>query len=152
TDHALDARLQVDIPLCVGLGNISFTDTLSIEEDLDLAANGTLVFFIENHFPFSTTLDVDMVNENGDVLHHVLQSIGIPAALPGTNPAQTESIPVTIEANISQALLDDFVTTHSLVFHATISTGPNAEIAKLYQGQSILFSVKAMGETEINVD
>ena len=62
TAQPLQATLDIDLPLNIGAQNLIFTDTLDIASELNFSANGELMLYVTNAFPFETTLRVAILN------------------------------------------------------------------------------------------
>ncbi len=73
TDHPLQANLQIDLPLCVTMDNLTLVDTLDVHADIDLDAQGELLIYLVNKYPFSARLTADLLDENEENVVNLLQ-------------------------------------------------------------------------------
>jgi hypothetical protein len=151
TDRMLEAGIAIDIPLSLGMKDLVLSDTIALSGTADLVANGRLVCTVDNYFPFSVSLDCQLADEQGQVLHTLLSGVALPPAQITTDPLITLGAASNFEIPVTQALIDDFREGRSLILRATLSSGEDADIVRIYKPQHIAFFVKAYAETEIEV-
>jgi len=74
TDKPLQANLEIDLPLCVSMDNLTLLDTLDINSNTEIEADGVLTFYIKNSFPFSANMTATLLDENGNEVELLLDN------------------------------------------------------------------------------
>ena len=94
TDQALNASMDLDIPLCVGMQGLVLTDTLNITSESDADISGKFFVDVTNAFPFSATMDLALVDYEGEVIAQLIQGGTIAASgIPGDeHPVQSHLV------------------------------------------------------------
>lgn len=152
TAQALSAVMRLDIPLCVGLEEMTLRDTLEITSDVELTADGKLFITVTNGFPFSARLDASVIDLAGNQTHVLIDEQTIAAAVETAVAGEVIEQTTPIEVEVSQDMLDDFDTQHRIALKVVLNTNSFEEFAKLYEHYFMDFSVRAEAETKVSID
>ena len=77
TDQALQANLNMDLPLCVSLDSIVFKDVLDVDIDLDQNINGFLNIELLNAFPLDGKLTISVIDDSGAIVYDLINEQAI---------------------------------------------------------------------------
>lgn len=149
TDNALKAELDIDIPLNLGMSNLTLRDTLEIAEDLEMTANGRFILYVENAFPFSATLKAHFVDANGEYLDGFVDPQIITAAGETGVPGQTMMAMSTLYIPATQDLIDLFSPETRIVIEVVLNTPDYPQPVGLYQDYYMDFKLIADGEIQV---
>ncbi len=149
TEQALKADLKIDIPLNIGMNELTLRDTLQIAEDLEMTADGRFVLYVTNTFPFSATLNAHIGNPAGEVLSSFVVEQSIAAASETDTPGQTIAAQSTLVIPASQTIIDLFNPTNFIVIEVVLNTPDYPQLVGLYQNYYMDFKLVADGEIQV---
>lgn len=152
TNNAIKALLNLDIPLALGMQDLTMTDTLAIASTLELTANGTIKLYITNAFPFETSVSASIIDGNGTVLEPLIAPQLIASAEETSTAGVTIPAPSVITISASQVLLNSFTPEHRILLTVVFNTPDYPTVARLYKDYYMDFKVIADGEIEVAID
>lgn len=145
TANTLDAEMNLDIPLNVGMHQIQFVDTLDIGSSVELSADGHLYLNVDNWFPFTATCDAYLINEQGYLLDMLCKNQSIEAATETNVPGTTIPTHSTIDIAVDDQVITSFTPEHKIVIRLTLNT-PDVNVPSgLYTSYKMEFQVVADG-------
>ena len=84
TDKLIDASLDVEIPLSFFATNLTLIDTVDVslteQTEHNRVNSGTLTLKVDNGFPLEASIQLYLLNENGNVYDSLLTSTLVEAA------------------------------------------------------------------------
>jgi len=141
----LDAEMNLDIPLNVGMHQIQFVDTLDIGSSVELSADGHLYLNVDNWFPFTATCDAYLINEQGYLLDMLCKNQSIEAATETNVPGTTIPTHSTIDIAVDDQVITSFTPEHKIVIRLTLNT-PDVNVPSgLYTSYKMEFQVVTDG-------
>lgn len=152
TDNTLNALLQLDVPLNIGMENISFKDTIDIENDLDLSADGEFILIVRNAFPFSASCDASLINSEGNVVSLFLQNGFIDHAILSPEPGVTEAVESVIRISANDEVLRSFNKQNKLTFHVKLNTPSIENTYGLYRDYYMDYKIIADGKARVKYE
>lgn len=145
TDDPLKATLDLDIPLTIGAQNLTFTDTLSISEALDLSADGHLQLYVNNAFPFSAMCDLFLIDHDGLLVDAIMSYGIIKSAVETNTPGITIPVESLIDMPIDDYLIDHFNPDNRVLIRVRFDTPDFNHPSGLYKNYWMDFKVIATG-------
>ena len=106
TDQALEANLEVDLPLCVSLDNILLRDTLEIDVNSTDKIDGLIKIFLNNAFPLDGELNLKIVSDEDEEGSYLLES-GILESGITTDFYSVQATENYFEVAINESVLDE---------------------------------------------
>ncbi|MFM9986312.1 MAG: hypothetical protein ACKVOK_13825 [Flavobacteriales bacterium] len=149
TENALNAEMEIDIPLNIGMSNLTLRDTLVIAEDLELTADGKFVLYVTNTFPFSATLNAYFSAEGNTSNISFVSEQTIAAASETGIAGQTVAAHSMLIIPASQSIIDVFNPENSLVIEVVFNTPEYPQLVGLYQNYYMDFKLVADGEVQV---
>lgn len=147
TAQPLNAILAADIPLCIGLDNLSFSDTLEIAEHDVEQVWGRIEVDILNYSGFEGQFAADIINPLGEVLGSLEINEGFLAAIPGTDPIPVLS---TFSIVVPRDLSSDIQAPNAVLMRFELST-PNGP-AKVYDTALMDVKVRGFLTAEVSIE
>lgn len=152
TTNTLKAILNMDVPLRVGMQNITFADTLSITSDLNINADGQLMLYVKNTFPFSAACDVSLIDENNHTSNILLQNGFIDYAFETSTPGITTPVESVIAIPVTVDALNNVNAQHRIVVRIKLNTPTENEHYGLYKNYYMDFKIVADGKLEVSYE
>ncbi|HKR05321.1 MAG TPA: hypothetical protein VJY62_11870 [Bacteroidia bacterium] len=147
SDHLMEFNIDVEMPLSYKANDLNFTltdtavFTLS-EQDVSRIKDGTLTLIVDNGFPFSVDISLQMLNLNGDVINTLVQNSIIESATVGSNGKVSEKKRSKINISVDQPLINKLFDTSKMKISAKYSTTTNGSIYyKIYSDYTIDFQL-----------
>lgn len=149
TGHTIDAIASLDIPLCIGLEQLTFSDTLAIEQEAGYPAYGILEVALINGSGFTGSIALDLIDESGVVLATFAEDQVFTAgiAAPGNTEAVTSVLSFTVPPGAGELIHAP----NRLVARVALAT-PAGEVIKMYSTDFIELQVKAFATAEITLE
>jgi len=151
-DQALDAVLDLDIPLAIGMENIAFADTVAINSDTEINADGNIMLYIKNAFPFSATCDVSLINANNETTNVLLLGGLIDYAIQTQTPGVTTPVESVIAIPISAEALRNFNSAHRVALRIHLNTPTYSDHYGLYENYYMDFKIIADANAEVSYE
>jgi hypothetical protein len=143
-DDALSANVILDVPLRIGMENLTFRDTLELTNDaIDALFDGELSLWLRNEFPCSARCTLRLKQE-GDMMT-VVEGALIDAAAPTTSVGVTQAAESWINISLSQEVLSRLNNTHKLVIDVALETPGPGTVVGIYENYGIDFKLMANG-------
>lgn len=144
----IEASINLDIPLCLGVNGVVFLDTI-VTGPIDIpSTSGTLYLRAENGFPMSVSLTFSFITSNGEeILLATNQSIN--SALVDFQGFSQEPTSIDLGINLTREQIADIKRGGSMVIKATAnSTG----IVKFNGSERLDIRILAAASTEISYE
>lgn len=149
TDDALSAKVELDIPLRIGMEGLKFRDTLTLSnEPIEEQFDGELFLAVVNDFPCSANCKLLIIGNEGNEV--ITESALIDAAAPTTVIGQTISAESLIAIPVNQTIIDRLNKDNKLLIEITLNT-PQGNVVGIYSGYGIDFRLIADGEYTIRI-
>jgi hypothetical protein len=151
TDKPLNALMEIDIPLCIGMSNLTLEREIELEEASDIpSANGTIYLKMVNGFPLSALVDLTMVTPEGMVISGLLSDAYL-APAPGdgsTNQGTAESV---FAIAVNDSWLAQWASPNKLLMSVSFNSNGETEWVKLTTSGFIDFVITGDITTEVSV-
>lgn len=119
----IEAILNLDVPLCVGLDQLTLRDTLSIDFDEELNVSGKIHIYATNGFPFSADISVEVVDMQANSLASLVAESDLdPAYIEDDELVEVES---TLALEFVQGDVDQINSSNQLVITVVFDTQGN---------------------------
>lgn len=151
TDQALEALLEIDLPLCVTMDNLTFRDTLDIDLDSDIEANGFITIYLTNNFPLSAEITAIIINENGEALEFLLNQNEIPSGIFSSIDNQVVGVENSIKIPITSSTIANLNDNAKVLFEVKLNSYGGEEV-KFTPAHNIEIKIIAQAATEISYD
>ena len=143
-DDALSARVALDIPLRIGMQNLTFRDTLELTNDaVEALFNGDLSLWLKNEFPIGARCTLRLL-QGGD-LTTVVEGAQIDAASPTTSVGITQAAESWIKIALTPEIIGQVNDTHQLVIDVALDTPGGGNAVGIYEHYGIDFKLVADG-------
>jgi hypothetical protein len=152
THNALKATLDIDIPLAIGMQDLTFRDTLSIASAIEAEADGQLFLQVTNAFPFAATVDAFLVNSDGETVGILLQHEIIDMAAETAEAGVTIPSVSMLEIPVNSAMLVQFNPANRIVLKVSFDTQSLDQPSGLYKNYFMDFRVIADGEIVVSYE
>jgi len=143
-DDALSATVALDIPLRIGMDNLTFRDTLDLTNDaIEALFNGDLSLWLKNEFPIGARCTLRLL-QDGELIT-VVEGASIDAASTTTSVGATQAAESWIAIPLNPELIGRVNNTHQLVIDVGLNTpGPGTAVG-IYDTYGIDFKLIANG-------
>ena len=151
TDETLNAWLNMDIPLCVGMQGLKLHREIELTgEPSDIVANGTLYLRMANAFPFQAEVSLVLRNNEYEEISILLED-GL--LLPGIENGTGEIIPQSSVFTIvlSQEVIDQFIGPNQIFLDVQFDTPGDTEFVKMTTSNYIDFVLSTDASTQISI-
>lgn len=152
TANALSAILKLDVPLAIGMQNISFADTLAITSNAEINADGNLMLYVNNAFPFSATCDAFLIDESNLTTNTLLENGYIQHAAETSTHGVTIPYESVIVIHVSREALSNFNSTHRIALRIRLNTDSYPDHHELYKDYFMDFKIIADGKVEVSYE
>ena len=143
-DDALSATVALDIPLRIGMDNLTFRDTLDLTNDaIEALFNGDLSLWLKNEFPIGARCTLRLL-QDGD-LTTVVEGASIDAASTTTSVGVTQAAESWIAIALNPELIGRVNSTHQLVIDVGLNTPGSGTAVGIYDTYGIDFKLIANG-------
>jgi hypothetical protein len=149
-DDALEANVNLDVPLRLGMHGLTFVDTLDITTDgIDETFNGNVVLWARSDFPVEAVCDVVLMDdaESRTLVHEAKLNAAANASANGQTIAAESNILLPIDPDV----LARFNSDHHLVVRVTLNTPATPEVVGIYSHYGIDIKLIADGDYQIHV-
>ena len=151
TDRALQASLDIDIPLRIAAQNLVLADTIDLQPlKNELSANGFLELHIDNAFPFEAGCTLSVLN--GDTELSLISNQLISSAIPTENDAVTIPTRSIIRIPVYEDLLLTLANESRLVIRIALTTPGFDQVHGLYEHYYMDFKLIANGVMEVKYE
>lgn len=141
TDQPLKALVEVDVPLCLAVENLTVSDTLAIQVEETPNASGILHFYMTNHLPLEARLTANLVDVDQTVLATILEDEMLLGASQNVD-LTTNSVMSELQAEVSSEVMELITQDNFIQIEITLDTY-NGEAVKITSDQLIEFRVVA---------
>lgn len=152
TEKSLSATVDLDVPLNIGMQDLTLIDTIEINTDeTELVANGAAILYFENAFPFTAKCSVWLIDDAGSST--TLLNYGqMQSAF--TTDTQGVTIPAgsSFKVLLDQYVIDRINESHRFVVKVVFDTPDDGQTYGLYKDYYIDFKVVADGEVQLKYD
>lgn len=142
TDRTLVARLQADMPLCIGLESLEFSDTLDLPDPDVPSMYGRIEIDITNETEFGGRFTLELIDGQGALLATLAESAELAPGQPGTGVLSQ------IDATVPESLRDQLESPNQLRAAVDFYT-PEGDEVKVYGAQLLDIQVRAFATVEI---
>lgn len=151
TQQALQANLEVDIPLRIAANNLQLTDTLELKTvSSDFSADGHLELHVENAFPFQATCFLKIIGSEYDVV--VIDQQTVLSALPTAQDDVTIPVKSIIRIPVDEVLLDLLREDTRMVLVFRLNTPQYDQIHGIYDSFYLDFKLVANGVAVVSYE
>lgn len=150
TEQALEANLMVDMPLCVGIDNIVFVDTLDLDFNFDQDLSGAIYIEIDNSFPLDGTLSLSVVDNDGILSYSVIEEMQIHHGLTSDyyNIDPTEN---SFEIPITEELLEQLRNNQQMEVRIRLNS-INSDVVKFTNANFMDVKIYVEANLEVSYD
>jgi len=152
TDNTLKAILNLDIPLSIGMENVAFADTMSITTSSSINADGNLVLYVNNAFPFSAKCSVSIIDEFNQTVNSLLTDGLIDYAISTSTPGLTVPVLSTLSIPLNPEILSNLDEHHRIVIGVKLNTPTFNDHYGLYKNYFMDFKIIADGKLEVSYE
>ncbi|MCC6601336.1 MAG: hypothetical protein IT223_11790 [Crocinitomicaceae bacterium] len=153
TDNALNAVMDIDLPLNIGAQNLLLQDTILLTKGFDnLQANGSLHLYVKNTFPFSTSVTMGIINPSGNMVSTLISDGFISSAIQGNDPEVTTPVSSVLDIPLSPAQVQLLTAGSRLVLGVTFNTPGYPDPVSLYQSFYLDYVITTDARTEISFE
>lgn len=152
TSNSLQAWLDIQVPLNIGMHHLAFADTLDINTSIELVAEGKLALQVMNAFPFSATCSVLILSSDNQVLHYILQEAPIAHAILGYNSMTTTPSTTLIQIPVNADQLREIHPGNRFAIRVQLDTPQNNEHYGLYKEYYMDFKLIGDGKMEVSYE
>ncbi len=151
TDKTLNAWMNIDVPLCIGMSGLALSREIELTGDsIDLVANGELFLHLTNGFPFSAEINLVLRNEDSEWISNLIDSTTMTTGLTTDGflvlpQTSVFTIPVT------QFVIDNLNAPNRLFLEITFDTPEAVEFIKLTEDNFIDFVLTTRAGTQISI-
>ncbi len=151
TDNPLQASVEVDVPLRVGLEGLGLQDTLDIILEQDVTANGYIVLVAENYFPFSADIKLTLLSDENYPEEIILSGGYINAGYESFTGVVLNPSVSTIRIPFTSELLGRLRQENRMIARVTFNTPDFPQVYSLYDKYKIdlRMFIEAAAEVEI---
>ena len=151
TDQALEAKLSLDLPLCVELDELLLRDTLNLSADTEIQVSGYVQVSIENAFPFQGVLSLKLLSPEGDEDMVLLDNAQLEQGMPQPDFMNIQPGTSTWLIEVDQQLLDALKTNDQMEVEIMLDTYGEQEV-KFTSANYMDVRVHYIGQAEIEVE
>jgi hypothetical protein len=151
TDETLNAWLNMDIPLCIGMQGLSLHREIELTgESNDIVANGVLYLRMANAFPFQAEVSLVLRNDESEEISVLLdEAILLPGIQNGVDGIIPQNSLFTI--TLSQDVIDQLVGPNKIFLDVQFDTPSDTEFVKLTTSNYIDFVLTTEASTQVSV-
>ncbi len=151
TDETLNAWLNMDIPLCIGMQGLSLHREIELTgESNDIVANGVLYLRMANAFPFQAEVSLVLRNDESEEISVLLdEAILLPGIQNGVDGIIHQNSLFTI--TLSQDVIDQLVGPNKIFLDVQFDTPSDTEFVKLTTSNYIDFVLTTEASTQVSV-
>jgi len=106
TAKSIEALIELDLPLSVGMNNLVLKDTLEVSFNSNVNASGALFLRVDNHFPVGADIDARLLKPNGEEYSILVNHGWIESAIPTTDPANPVGVLSVIRIPVVESDLE----------------------------------------------
>jgi hypothetical protein len=147
SDHLMEFNIDMEMPLSYIANDLNFTltDTAVFTlspQDVSRIKDGTLTLLVDNGFPFSVDITLQMLDLNGAIINTLVQNAHIDPATVASNGKVSEKKRSKVSMAVDQALINKFFDTSKMKISAKYSTTtPPTVYYKIYSDYTIDFQL-----------
>jgi hypothetical protein len=149
SDNALQANLEIDIPLLVGIDDLTFIDTLAIASQVDLVADGSLYLYTNNYFPFSATCNAYLINQQNQFLSTLIYEGTINAAIETNVPGSTLPVESRIRIPLNEKIIAQLNEGNRVVIKMVLNSMNYDQPSGLYENYRIDYRI--IGDADVEM-
>lgn len=150
TRQALNANIEMDVPLAIGLSNLKLRDTLDITTTSELKADGKLYLYVNNAFPFSAKCNVIIIDASGNYEATLLDDAQIDYGIETTVPGECIPVESVLSIPVNQSIISLLKSDHRIAIELIFDTPDINHPSSLYKSHWMDFKVIADGMVQIN--
>lgn len=140
------ARLTADMPLAIGMNNLTYADTFNLKFDNDgqgiSIKEGNIEVETHSSYSFDAALKLDFIDANNMVLFSKTGSEKIKGSTSlNNNSSPLEIVKSTVFIKLTEAEVEQLKNIDKLVVKAVFDTPQSGAIATFYDGQFIAFKL-----------
>jgi hypothetical protein len=152
-NRTIETKLDIDIPLRLAMNNFVLQDTLELSDIKDLPnASGKLFLEIENFFPFSADVSLQLMDSTGDILRSIINDESIGSASLTGIPGNTNAAQSKFTIDVDAYLLDELKAGNKLLIRINLNTpGGNSPVG-IYKWYKMNFKLYCDVTTEVSYD
>lgn len=153
----LKVRLKANMPLSVGLSDLTFQDTFKLELEQDKnksnVLSGKLKLKVSNAFPLQGSIQLNLLDANGQWIETVQSADLVKSAIYGTlNASNLMAANSELEFQLPESLIDrlaeiKFISVKAILNTPEISTG-NSTLVLIPEGAFIAFKLSSSFQLE----
>ncbi len=136
TDKLIDASLDVEIPLSFFATNLTLIDTVDVslteQTEHNRVNSGTLTLKVDNGFPLEASIQLYLLNENGNVYDSLLTSTLVEAAPVDGNLIVTSKKLSKLIIPLNKQKVDKVFATKKILVKTIFNTVSNPQYVKIY--------------------
>jgi hypothetical protein len=149
TDQPLDASVKFDLPLCFKAQALTLSDTLEIDEGWDEdSIEGKIILKAINGFPFSASVNLKIIDENGSVVATFASGESINSAMVTADDA-TSAVESYIDVELQQGNLNAISPEHQWLIEVVFDTY-GEEFVKIRE--SYFIDIRIMADMSYGVE
>jgi hypothetical protein len=152
-DQTIETRLDIDIPLRIAMNNFVMQDTLELSDIENLTnVSGKLFLEIENYFPFSADIKLDLLNSDGNLIRSIINNQPMSSASLTAIPGNTNAAQSSFEIDVDAILLGELKAGNKLLMRINLNTpGGNSPVG-IYKWYKMNFKLYCDIVTEVSYD
>ncbi len=152
TSNTLKTLLKLDIPLKIGMNNLTFTDTLDLNSTHQIAADGQLKLYVKNYFPISAQCDLYLYHPATQTQTPLLSNGWINHATTINSLVQTQATESILVIPMNDEILRNLNPEHKLVIRVKLNTPTDQEHYGIYNSYYMDYKLIADGNLEVRYE
>lgn len=152
-EWAIDAHINIDIPLYFSATGLTLVDTIYLKDDTlknhNSIKSGTLKLIASNYFPFDTDVEFYLLDENLQKQEQLMNKTTIQSAIPDADGKVRKPVESVLPAHISNELLNKLVQKRKVLTVVRINTLSNPLKYKIYSDYKL--NLKLTGNMMFNI-
>lgn len=148
-DKTFDVRVKAEIPLNIIASGLTLVDTLNLNIDEETADNvneGVLHVFADNGFPFSSELQLYLLDDMGNILDSIVNPNIIFSAFTNALHIVTSSRETRLDIHLNQSQIDHLLGSKRILIKTIFNTSSQTEHVQLFETYRIGIRIS----TELN--
>ncbi len=152
-DRTIETKLDIDLPLRIAMNNFVLQDTLELSDINDLPnASGKLFLEIENYFPFSANIKLDLMDSEGNFIRSIINNESINSANLTEIPGNTNAVQSKLAIEVDPALLSELKAGNKFLIRINLNTpGGNTPVG-IYKWYKMNFKLYCDVVMEVSYD
>jgi len=134
-DKTFDVRVKAEIPLDIIASGLTLSDTIELNienENTDNINHGVLHVFANNGFPFSSELQLYLLNDAGNIIDSIVNPNLIYSAYTNSSQIVTATRETRLDINLTQSQIEHLVNTKRILIKTIFNTSSLTQHVQIF--------------------